>query len=607
MFAGRLRAGFRLPLSKGLCGAADSAAFRCRTCPQPSEPLTEKSLACACAYNVSVVHPEIVELQTKLKEILYDCAVDIKATKAALYLADGNERFGLVTEYGFRTAARRAADLNDPVIEKCTRSRSPFYVNGLTVDPRLSELLFEASSDRMLAAPLFSRGQLVGVIDMRDKAAKQPFDQTDVPKAQRIADRILELFANKNVFNQRFITLSEGAQQEIAAASAKPEPPSPDLPPPVPLRPVAAAKPVDDSTLTGRTSRLSWTILEARKRSATLMVPPPPETITDVEIGVARDVLRSILLIPDALVATLAAYGHLGGIQEIAARSTLTDEARHVLESKLNVWLTRRGDPAGVLRSNVQTPFGTTAPEIGAQQLQKVFTAPVVVHSIRGLYLTVAFSSVPDRGTHEILASLLNQLQTGMEHSLQKMSLQTMRVRIAEKLLEPDFKEYAELRKHSLNVAALVERFTKFLGIPQAEAEPIRLTALVHDVGMRMLDYERLYMKRNLSEDDISILKEHVSIGAALVEPLLGPEIARGVLAHHERIDGRGYPNELQGEDIPFSARLLQVCDAYVAMTEPTYQDPQPPEYALDIISRAAGTQFDADLTAKFLQMMMAG
>jgi HD domain-containing protein/GAF domain-containing protein len=553
------------------------------------------------------VHPEIAELQTNLKEILYDCAVEIKATKAALYLTDGNERFGLVAEYGFRSAARRAADLNDPVIEKCTRSRSPFFVNGLTVDPRLSELLFEASSDRILAAPLFSRGRLVGVIDMRDKAAKQPFDQGDVPKAQQIADRMLNLFANKNVFGQRFITLSDVEQEPVAhpAPGPKPEPAREAVL--VPLRPVAAAKSVEDSTLSGRKSRLSATILEARRRAATTMAPPVPETITDAELGVARDVLRAILLVPDAVVAALAAYEHFGGVQEIAARSTLTDEARHILESKLNIWLTKRGESAGVLKSNVQTPFGNSMPPIGAAQLQKVFTAPVVVQSVRGLYLTVAFASVPDRGTHEILAALLNQVQTAMEHSLQKTALQSTRVRIAERLLEPDFREYPDLRTHSVHVAALVDRFTKFLGMPLSEAEPVRLMALVHDVGMRLLDYDRMYLNRNLSEDDISILKEHVSIGAALVEPLLGPEIARGVLAHHERVDGRGYPNELQGTDIPFAARLLQICDAFIAVTQPTYQDPQTPEYALDIIRRGAGSQFDADLMARFVEMMKTG
>jgi len=547
------------------------------------------------------VQEQIDELKSKLKEILYDCAVDINATKAALYLFGTDNRFELVTEYGFRTAARRAADANDPLIEKCGRARSPFFVNGLTAEPRLSELLYEASTDRMLVAPLYSRGQLVGLIDMRDKPAKQPFESKDLPKAQRIADRILGLFANKNLWNQRFITLSEDIHlDDVVGKSTTAEPPAP---PPVPLRPVAAAKPVEDDTLRGRASRLGALVLEGRKRATGAMAPPAPETITEVEVAVARDVLRAILLVPDALVAALSAYGHLGGIQEIAARSTISDEAAKLLESKLNVWLMKRGEKTGVLHPTVQTPFGTSSPPIGAAQLQKVFTAPVVVQSVNGLYLTVAFSAVPDRGTHEILAVLLSQLQTAMEHSLQRTAMQNMRERIAEKLVEPDFKSYPDLRKHSMHVAELVDRFTHFLGMPPADAVPIRLVALVHDVGMRMLDYERLYLKRNLSEEEISILKEHVTIGAALVEPLLGAEVARGVLAHHERVDGRGYPNELQGEDIPFSSRVLQICDAYIAMTEPVYQDPQSHDEVLATISRAAGTQFDADLTKRFLEM----
>ena len=142
--------------------------------------------------------------------------------------------------------------------------------------------------------------------------------------------------------------------------------------------------------------------------------------------------------------------------------------------------------------------------------------------------------------------------------------------------------------------------------MPPAEAEPILLVALVHDVGMRMLDYDRLYTKRNLSEEEISILKEHVSIGAALVKPLLGEEVSRAVLSHHERVDGRGYPNELQGEEIPYSSRVLQICDAYVAMTNPVYQDPQPREEVLQTISLASGSQFDPDLTKRFLEMMGA-
>jgi len=67
------------------------------------------------------VHREVQELQSKLKEILYDCAVELKATKAALYLTDGGGRFELVTQYGFRGGLAESADKDDPLIDRCGR------------------------------------------------------------------------------------------------------------------------------------------------------------------------------------------------------------------------------------------------------------------------------------------------------------------------------------------------------------------------------------------------------------------------------------------------------------------------------------------------------
>ncbi|HEV2718784.1 MAG TPA: GAF domain-containing protein, partial [Thermoanaerobaculia bacterium] len=177
------------------------------------------------------MHPEVAELQSKLKEILYDAAVEIRATKAALYLYDGNGRYELITEYGFRGTIRQLADRTDPIIDRCGRGRNAFFINGLAAEPRFSEVMYESGTERLLAAPIYLRGQLVGVIDMRDKAGKQSFDGTDVPKALKIADRVAELFANKNVFNLRYITLSEmeGAEGRAQGADGVPTaaPPSP--------------------------------------------------------------------------------------------------------------------------------------------------------------------------------------------------------------------------------------------------------------------------------------------------------------------------------------------------------------------------------------------
>jgi HD-GYP domain-containing protein (c-di-GMP phosphodiesterase class II) len=124
---------------------------------------------------------------------------------------------------------------------------------------------------------------------------------------------------------------------------------------------------------------------------------------------------------------------------------------------------------------------------------------------------------------------------------------------------------------------------------------------------MRLLDYERLYLKRDLTSEELAFLREHPTVSAALVDPLLGAELSRAVLCHHERVDGRGYPNQLEGNEIPLLSRVLQICDAWVAMTDPqSYQQPETPEAALATIEHAGGTQFDSDLARRFGEMMRA-
>lgn len=555
------------------------------------------------------MHPELEELRPKLKEILYDCAVDVRATKAALYLFDGNNRFEIVTEYGFRGAVRPSADFNDPLVDRCGRGRTPFFVNGLAAEPRFSELLYASATDRLLAAPLYSRGKLIGIIDMRDKAGKAPFEQPDVPKAQLIADRMVEVLAEKAIFGHRFIALSNlgGTQTGAAPPAAPPAPATPPAaaPAPPPVPPPAAA-PSPASPPARPVAGLATLVIDARAAASQVMIAPSPPSLAESELAAAREVLRSILLIPGAVAAMFSAYGHLGGVQEISARSPLSDEAKNLLQSKLNVWLTKRGDAGGYIRTSVLTPFGTAGPPVGAGDIQKVFTALLSVGAHKGLYLTVAFSGNPERAAHELLGVMHGHMQLVLEQSLQRNALAALRSRIAEKLIEPEFTKYPDLKRHTTLVADLCETFARHLGLSPAEVESARIVGLVHDVGMRLLDYERLYRKRDLTQEELGFLREHPFVGAAMVEPLLGSEIARAVLCHHERVDGSGYPNELSGDEIPVTSKVVQICDAWVAMTDPeSYQPPMTAEAARLAVSRAAATQFDAHLAARFVESIV--
>jgi hypothetical protein len=562
------------------------------------------------------VHPEVEEQKQKIKEILYDCAVEIRATKAALYLSDGGGRYELVTEYGFRSTARVSLDTNDPIVDRCGRGRNAFFINGLTAEPRFSERLYEASSERLLAVPIYSRGQLVGMIDMRDKQAKAPFEQTDIPKGQGIAARIADLFSNKNVFGQRFITLSESGEAGSAPVEMPPNAapqlaPSPSTTPtPRPSAAPSGAPPlrVPEPPPARRTElpQVANLVLEARQVvNQRVNIAAFPDTLNDTDLSAARDVLRIVLLLPGVVIASFSAFGHLGGVQEVVSKAPIGDDAMRVFEAKLNIWMKKRGETAASLKTNVQTPFGTSGQPVRPDQLVKVLTAPVVVGTLSGLALTVAFETAPDRQTHEMLAAFHAQLQIAIEQSISRSAVGALRWRAAAKLLEPDFQHYPELRNHAAEVTARAEDFAKFLALSAAEVENVRLVATLHDVGMRLLEYERLYRKYDVSPDEVGILREHPSVGAAIVEPVFGSELARAVLSHHERMDGSGYPHQLHGDDIPLLSRIVQICDAYEAMVSTdSYQPPQSRDAAISTLALGAGTQFDRELVQRFQELM---
>src|SRR5438105_4209603 len=121
-------------------------------------------------YNQSAVIDEVRTLEPQLKQILYGCVEHVQATKAALYLSASHDlndkRYELVTSYQYNPADRKSVSGNDDLVDRLVVKRSAFFVNGLGTDMRFSEMLFPQGNDRMLVAPLFSRGRVVGFIDM---------------------------------------------------------------------------------------------------------------------------------------------------------------------------------------------------------------------------------------------------------------------------------------------------------------------------------------------------------------------------------------------------------------------------------------------------------
>jgi diguanylate cyclase (GGDEF)-like protein len=149
--------------------------------------------------------------------------------------------------------------------------------------------------------------------------------------------------------------------------------------------------------------------------------------------------------------------------------------------------------------------------------------------------------------------------------------------------------------RHSQQVADLVLRLTRALGLPASEAQMIALAGRLHDVGKVAIPDGVLRKPGRLTEEELELMRTHPQVGAEVVShiPALRP-LAPVIRAHHERWDGQGYPDHLKGEAIPLGARILTVVDAYLAMTvDRPYQQACAPSAALVELRRCAGSQFD--------------
>ena len=159
---------------------------------------------------------------------------------------------------------------------------------------------------------------------------------------------------------------------------------------------------------------------------------------------------------------------------------------------------------------------------------------------------------------------------------------------------------------HSARVAQYSVMLAKRMGFKEEELGRLEYTALLHDVGKIGVSDAILNKKGKLTEEEYAIIKEHSEIGAQILSTITElPDVAVGARYHHERYDGKGYPDGLKGEEIPLFARIIAVADSYDAMTSKrSYRDALPQELVRQEITRGIGTQFDPRI-AKLMLIIM--
>lgn len=156
---------------------------------------------------------------------------------------------------------------------------------------------------------------------------------------------------------------------------------------------------------------------------------------------------------------------------------------------------------------------------------------------------------------------------------------------------------------HSRRVAEYSEMIAEVYGKTDSECRDIYLAGLLHDVGKIGIPDNIINKDGRLTDEEFAVIKTHSAIGAGILKKInIAPFISIGAHFHHERYDGKGYPEGLKGEDIPEIARIIAVADAYDAMTSKrSYRDALPQEVVRSEIEKGKGTQFDP----KFAEIML--
>lgn len=159
---------------------------------------------------------------------------------------------------------------------------------------------------------------------------------------------------------------------------------------------------------------------------------------------------------------------------------------------------------------------------------------------------------------------------------------------------------------HSTRVADYSREIARRLGLSEKEQDDIYMMGLLHDVGKIGVPDAIINKPAKLTDEEFSIIKQHPIMGAEILKNITEfPKLSTGARWHHERYDGKGYPDGIAGDEIPLEARIIAIADAYDAMSSRrSYRDVLPQLQIYSEVQKGKGTQFDPAFAEIMLSMI---
>ncbi|MDD2216069.1 MAG: PAS domain S-box protein [Eubacteriales bacterium] len=243
---------------------------------------------------------------------------------------------------------------------------------------------------------------------------------------------------------------------------------------------------------------------------------------------------------------------------------------------------------------------------IEAEKIIESINLKISREKINNIIYSVSFGLGTKRGIAEKITKIYMQAEEQMYRNKlsESTSMRNETIKVITKTL---YEKNRREQQHCERVSKLCETIGKALKMSTSDVNDLKTAGLLHDIGKIGIDKKLLNKQGELTEMEWADIRRHPEIGYQILRSVdeFAP-IAEYVLYHHERIDGRGYPRGLKGDEILLQSKIISIADSYDAMTsERSYKEKLDQSQAIEEIRRNAGTQFDKDMAKLFIEKVI--
>ena len=586
-------------------------------------------------------------LANRCSQVLYRCLEEVGSTKGALYLRmPESGSFEVVSFYGWPRGTRPPVSIPEghSLLVHTQRVRRAFVVNDASESPELAAFGQGGEWPRYLITPVYLAGDWVGLLIQRDRIKGGTFDvDRDEPPTLAICGDLVQALREFRLYGTTprpdQVPLSVHVPDPPAPAAVGPAPVPEGLPtasaiidevapvaerllpsvgaPAPPMRApgvfVASSGPPAQERMYGFAggqdgyAALPW---EADRTLSGWVAPPPPNP--ERKRGMVPPEQRAFFweiagLLSQILSATAVALWieDPEEIRPILAYSTLplspNLQQQILAHATFHLPTVQEQDLRLITRVDM-----TESPQVDGAFA--TYMPLLLNETLQGHDLMLVFRqedqsfSISELEAIQKLGRILGlHMQEARLHERYHHAF----ISVSHRILQSSESRMPTLRPHSLATARLARDLALKLELTTEEVEAVSIGAILHDVGLLMLDPQML-AKPELNSEELKKVRSHPEMAAVFLKDLRFPfDVVKMIRHHHERWDGLGYPEGLRETSIPIGSRIIGLIEAYEVMTSGKgYRRPKGHRQVLEELDNEAGAQFDPKVVAAFRELI---